>query len=154
MDRKKPLYRRLNTRTHGVGYGSGGEYRWSRRIEDRIHKGAMRGKQRHGRDYTPLLKFLLSRVGEEWDAVYAEAVARLDSDEPIFWMVARSEAEKKPRFRHGENAYYSGLFVDEYNRLRVVDPSLRVENMDPYCACCTHTFNGVPFTRKYQPPAD
>jgi hypothetical protein len=31
---------------------------------------------------------------------------------------------------------------------------LRVEDMEPTCACCTHTFNGVPFTRKYVPPGD
>jgi hypothetical protein len=153
MDRKKPLYRSVNTRTHGVRHGSGGEYRWSRRREDRTHDGAMRGKQHHGRDYTPLFKFLLSRVGEEWDAVFAEAVARLDRDEPVFWIVARSEAEKTPFVRIGENAYYSGLFVDAGGRLQMVNPDLRVEHMEPGCACCTHTFNGVPFTRKYMPPA-
>ena len=154
MDRKKPLYRSVNTRTHGVRHGSGGEYRWSRRREDRVHDGAMRSGQRHGLDYTPLFKFLLSRVGEDWDAVFAEAVGRLDRDEPIFWMVARSEAERKPFVRMGENAYYSGLFVDTDNRLRLVDLDLRVEHMEPGCPCCTHTFNGVPFTRKYTPPGD
>lgn len=153
-DRKKPLYRSVNTRTHGVRYGSGGEYRWSRRREDRVHDGAMRGGQRHGLDYTPLFRFLLSRVGEDWDTVFAEAVARLDRHEPVFWIVARSEAERKPFVRIGESSYYSGLFVDQDNRLRLVDPDLRVEHMEPGCACCTHTFNGLPFTRRYSPPAD
>lgn len=106
-----------------------------------------------GLDYTPLFKFLLSRVGDDWEAVHADAVARLDRVEPIFWMVARSEAERKPFVLIGENAYYSGLFVDEDNRLRMVDPELQVEQMAPSCACCTHTLNGVPFTRKYVPPA-
>ena len=113
-----------------------------------------RGGQRHGLDYTPLFRFLLSRVGEDWDTVFAEAAARLDRHEPVFWMVARSEAEEKPFVRIGESSYYSGLFVDEDNRLRLVDPDLRVEHMEPGCACCTHTFNGIPFTRKYSPPAD
>lgn len=152
MQRGKPLYRRVNTRTRGVNHGSGGEYRWSRRREDRVHEGAMRSGQRHGLDYTPLFKFLLSRVGEDWDGVHAEAVARLDKAEPISWMVARSEAEKKPFVRIGESSYCSGLFVDAENRLRLVDPDLRVEHMEPSCACCTHTFNGVPFTRKYATP--
>jgi len=154
MDRKKPLYRSVNTRTHGVHHGSGGDYRWSRRREDRMHEGAMGGRQRHGLDYTPLFRFLLSRVGEDWDAVHAEAVARLDRVEPIFWLVARPEAERQPFVRIGENSYYSGLYIDEDNRLRLVDPALRVEDMEPACACCTHTFNGVPFTRKYTPPGD
>ncbi|UDF31478.1 UNVERIFIED_ORG: hypothetical protein LHK14_09180 [Roseateles sp. XES5] len=154
MDRKKPLYRSVNTRTHGVRHGSGGQYRWSRRREDRIQDGAMGGRQQRGLDYTPLFRFLLSRVGDDWDAVFAEAVGRLDKAEPIFWMVARSEAEKKPFILIGEHSYYSGLFVDEGNRLRLVDPDLRVEHMEPGCACCTHTFNGAPFTRKYAPPGD
>ncbi|WP_421590067.1 hypothetical protein [Shinella sp. M27] len=114
----------------------------------------MGGRQRHGLDYTPLFKFLLSRVGDDWDAMHAEAIARLDGAEPIFWMVARSEAERKPFVGMGESAYYSGLFVDEANRLQRVDPHLSVVQMEPSCACCTHTFNGVPFTRKYRPPVD
>lgn len=60
---------------------------------------------------------------------------------------------KTPFVLIGENAYYSGLFVDADNRLRLVDPDLHVEHMEPGCACCTHTFNGVPFTRKYDPSA-
>lgn len=154
MDRKKPLYRSVNTRTHGVHHGSGGDYRWSRRREDRVHAGAMGGNSRRGLDYTPLFRFLLSRVGEDWDAVHAEAVARLDRAEPIFWLVARSKAKRQPFVRIGESSYYSGLYIDEDNRLRLVDPALHVEDMEPACACCTHTFNGVPFTRKYTPPGD
>ncbi|MCR6501541.1 hypothetical protein MUO32_21110 [Shinella sp. CPCC 101442] len=154
MDRKKPLYRSVNTRTHGVRHGGGEDYRDSRRREGRVQAGAMGGRQRHGLDYTPLFKFLLSRVGDNWDAVHAEAVVRLDRAEPIFWMVARSPAERKPFVRMGESAYYSGLFVDDDNRLQRVDPDLGVEQMEPGCACCTHTFNGVPFTRKYRPSSD
>ncbi|TGP19151.1 MULTISPECIES: hypothetical protein [unclassified Mesorhizobium] len=50
-----------------------------------------------------------------------------------------------------ENSYYSGLYVDEDNRLALVDPGLRPEDMKPSCSCCTHTFNGEPFTREYEP---
>lgn len=154
MDRKKPLYRSVNTRTHSVRHGGGKDYRFSRRREDRVHAGAMGGRQRHGLDYTPLFKFLLSRVGDDWDAVHAEAIARLDRAEPIFWMVARSQAEGEPFVCMGGSAYYSGLFVDDGNRLQRVDPHLSVEQMEPDCACCTHTFNGVLFTRKYRPFSD
>ena len=154
MDRKKPLYRSVNTRTHGVRHGGGEDYRSSRRREGRVHAGAMGGRQRHGLDYTPLFKFLLLRVGDDWDIVHAEAIARLDRAEPIFWMVARSQAEGEPFVCMGGSAYYSGLFVDDDNRLQRVDPALSVEQMEPDCACCTHTFNGVLFTRKYRPPAD
>jgi hypothetical protein len=106
---------------------------------------------RRGLDYTPLFRFLLSRVGDDWDDVYRAALSRLDREEPIFWLVARSVPDRMPQVRIGESSYYSGLYVDENNRLAVVDPLLRVENMEPSCACCTHTFNGMTFTRKYEP---
>ena len=152
MRGKQPLYRRVNTRTHGVHHGGGGEFRWSRhaRKEDRPGRGAMGGESRNGLDYTPLFRFLLSRVGDDWAAIHSEAVSRLDKSEPIHWLVARSEAEKRPFVRAGESTYYSGLYVDEDHRLALVDPDLRVEDMEPSCACCTHTFNGVPFVRKFK----
>lgn len=152
---KEPLYRRVNTRTRGVMHG-GGEYRWSRHAgrEDRQSRGAMRRGKRHGLDYTPLFRFLLARVGREWDGVYREAVSRLDRPDPIFWLVARSEAERQPFVRIGETAYFSGLFVDDCGGLRLVDSSLRIEDMTPSCACCTHTLNGIPFTRRYAEGSD
>ncbi|MBL8594675.1 MAG: hypothetical protein JNK01_18460 [Devosia sp.] len=146
----RPLYRRVNTTAYGVHHGRGGDYSSSRGTDDRFDRGAMRGKRQRGLDYTPLFKFLLSRVGDDWDEVYRVAVRRLDREEPIYWLVARSISDRQPRVRIGESSYYSGLYVDQDNRLAVVDPSLRVEDMQPSCACCTHTFNGVTFTRKYE----
>ena len=108
----------------------------------------MHSDHRHGLDYTPLFKFLLSRVGGDWAEIYSEAVARLDRSEPIFWLVASCEEEKQPFVRIGENSFFSGLYVDENNRLSLVDLDLRVEHMEPSCSCCTHTLNGVPFVRK------
>lgn len=149
--RNKPLYRKENTRTHGVSHG-GGDYRFSRHIkkQDKTSLGSMHSGRRHGLDYTPLFQFLLSKVGEDWSKVHSQAVARLDRPEPIFWIVAVNEADKKPVVRAGENAYYSGLYVDENDRLALVDPGLKLEDMKPSCSCCTHTLNGVPFTREYE----
>ncbi|TGQ64206.1 hypothetical protein EN829_020265 [Mesorhizobium sp. M00.F.Ca.ET.186.01.1.1] len=153
MRAKEPLYRKVNTRTHRVHHGNGGEYRWSRNTkrEDRTNRGSMHDGHRHGLDYTPLFKFLLAHVGDDWAAVHSEAVARLDRAEPIFWMVARSEADRNRYIRVGECSYYSGLYVDDENRLARVDPDLRVEDMEPSCACCTHTLNGSPFTSVFKP---
>lgn len=149
---KEPLYRRENTRTHGVHHG-GGAYRHSRHskveAESDARNGSMRSKQRHGLDYTPLFRFLLSKVGEDWSDTYSEAVTRLDRSEPIFWMVATSKKDGRPYVRIGESTYYSGLYVDENNRLARVDPNLTVDDMTPSCGCCTHTFNGKPFTRTF-----
>jgi len=151
MQHKEPLYRRINTRTHGVRH-HGGDYRFSRHLkkQDKSSLGSMHGDKQHGRDYTPLFQFLLSKVGQDWSEVHSQAVARLDRPDPIFWIVAVNEAEKKPVARAGENSYYSGLYVDQDNRLALVDPDLRLDDMRPSCSCCTHTFNGVPFTRKYE----
>ncbi|MER8696469.1 hypothetical protein NKI77_26215 [Mesorhizobium opportunistum] len=151
MQHKEPLYRRENTRTRGVHHG-GSDYRFSRHLkkQDKTSLGSMHGKKQHGLDYTPLFRFLLSKVGQDWSDVHSEAVARLDRPEPIFWIVATNEADKKPVARAGENSYYSGLYVDQDNRLALVDPELRLEEMRPSCSCCTQTLNGVPFTRKYE----
>jgi hypothetical protein len=150
MHRKKPLYRKVNTRARGVHHRIGGEYRWQRQAANAAESGgSMHGKKRRGLDYTPLFKFLLTRVGESWPETYSEAASRLDRLEPIFWIVARSEIERKPVVLLGENSYFSGLYIDENNRLALVDPAQSVETMKPSCACCTHTLNGVPFVQKY-----
>ncbi|WP_439814090.1 hypothetical protein [Zavarzinia sp. CC-PAN008] len=151
---KEPLYRRVNTRTHGVRHKSGGDFRWSRRRDDRQAMGAMASGAQRGLDYTPLFRFLLSRVGRDWDAVLGEATARLDRPDPIYWLVARSEEERRPVVLLGESSWFSGLYVDDANRLALVDPDLTVEQMEPSCACCTHTLNGVPFVRPYRPAPD
>ena len=151
MHRKEPLYRRVNTKARGVRHDRGGDYRWSRGKDDRITRGAMSQGKHRGLDYTPLFRFLLSRVGQDWDKVHSEAVSRLDRPDPIFWIVALAEDEKKPFVVMSESTYYSGLFVDDDNKLAVVDPRVTVETMKPSCSCCTHTFNGVPFVRKFDP---
>ncbi len=150
---KEPLYRKVNTRARGVHHGTGGEYRWTRSAapdrRERAREGSMRGTERRGLDYTPLFRFLLSRVGEPWEPTYREAVARLDRPEPIFWLVARSEEERRAAVRIGESSHYSGLYVDDDGLLAKVDPAVGPETLVPSCSCCTHTFNGVPFTRRY-----
>ncbi|MBS7806216.1 hypothetical protein KIH26_01250 [Variovorax sp. PCZ-1] len=111
----------------------------------------MHGKKQRGLDYTPLFKFLLSKIGQSWSAVHSEAISRLDSEEPIFWLVAIRAEEKKEYVRLGEASYYSGLYVDEEGLLQLVNSKISAESLAPQCACCTHTFNGVRFTRKYDP---
>ncbi len=151
---KEPLYRKVNTRTHGVHHGRGGEARWERNTKATARADTMRGSMhsglRHGRDYTPLFRFLQSRVGRPWHEVHSEAVARLDRPDPIFWIVARIEADRKPVVRVGESSYWSGLFVDDEGVLALVAPDQGVETLWPACLCCTHTFNGKPFTNPYR----
>lgn len=146
-ERKAPLYRKVNTQTHGVRHKVGGDYRTERPSQALSDgsRGSMHGRQKRGLDYTPLFRFLLSKVGSEWDIVYQEAVGRLDRPDPIFWLVAREESEGRELVRTGESSYFTGLFVDEAGILRKVNPELRAEDLEPSCTCCTHTLNGVRF---------
>ena len=149
MDRNKPnLYRKVNTKAKGVHHGFGGDFKKSRNSKRETAQqvtGTMFGSKQRGLDYTPLFKFLLSKVGGHWDEVFREAKARLDKQDPIFWMVALQESEKKDCVRIGESTYYSGLFVDDNGVLQFVNPDLKAADMAPFCHCCTHTFNGKPF---------
>lgn len=148
-----PLYRKVNTRTHGVPHGDGGEARWDRGKKvagnRNLSTGSMHSHHRHGRDYTPLFRFLLSRVGQPWDDVQSEAIARLDEAAPIYWLVTLQDGDEQPYVRVGESSYFSGLCVDADGVLAKVDPTLNETSMAPFCACCTHTFNGVRFTRRF-----
>lgn len=143
---KKPLYRKVNTRALGVHHRAGGEYRHTRNTRDAEPVGAsMHGTQRRGRDYTPLFRFLLSKVGEPRNGVFQEAAARLDSAEPIWWLVARAEHERRDAVRVGQATYFSGLFIGADGTLQRVAPDLTGEDMTPGCSCCTHTLDGVRF---------
>ncbi|MEP4197051.1 MAG: hypothetical protein ABJL99_15605 [Aliishimia sp.] len=144
---KKPLYRKVNTRTHGVRHGDGGKYKWQRntKAEAAHPETSMHSGHRHGRDYTPLFKFLISRVGQAWDDVFSEAVGRLDETDPIFWIVAQNQDDARNIVRTGESSYFSGLYVDDAGTLQKTDPKLRAKTMIPTCHCCTHAFNGEVF---------
>ena len=150
---KRPLFRKVNTTAHGVHHRFGGVFSDGRNSASaRKSEGAhlpMHGKVRRGLDYTPLFKFLLSKVGSNWNEVHAEAVSRLDRPEPISWLVALHPADEQDVVRTGEASYFSGLRVDENRRLQVVNPSLGPESLTPQCKCCTHTFNGVRFTQQF-----
>ncbi|MGD9667643.1 MAG: hypothetical protein AB7U75_01135 [Hyphomicrobiaceae bacterium] len=157
--RKEPLYRKVNTRARGVRHHTGGDYRHQRNTKrekqsaaDEVARGTMHRKERRGLDYTPLFRFLLSKVGEDWATVHAEAVARLDREDPIFWLVARTPDEQRPFVCVGGSSFFSGLHVDDEGKLALVAPDLRNEDLTPWCSCCTHTFNGVPLVRKYKQP--
>lgn len=157
--KKEPLYRKVNTRARGVHHHTGGDYRHQRNTkrelrntEDEVTRGTMHGEKRRGLDYTPLFRFLLSKVGEAWADVHSEAMSRLDREEPIWWLVARTPAERRDYVCVGETSLFSGLYVDDDGRLALVAPKLRNEDLTPWCPCCTYTFNGIPLVKTYVPP--
>ena len=142
----------MNTKAIRVRHDIGGDFRHTRRVKEETREqltGTMHGKVNRGLDYTPLYKFLLSRAGQKWDDVFSEASARLDNTTPVFYMVALRAADRREIVRLGESSYYSGMYVDDDGLLQLVNPGLKAADMEPYCACCTHTFNGVLFGKKY-----
>lgn len=151
--KKEPLYRKVNTTARGVFHRFGPDFSITRRSvnagEVELDAISMKKGVRRGLDYTPLFRFLLSRVGRNWDEVYSEAVSRLDRKDPVFWMVALRETDEQDYIRSGEASYFSGLKVDESGVLRVVNAMVGPGSLAPQCPCCTHTFNGIRFTRPY-----
>ena len=81
----EPLYRRVNTRARNVRHDRGGDFRHRRNTEAErasdVTRGPMTGRRR-GLDYTPLFRFLLSKVGEDWGEVFDEAAKRLRKVDP------------------------------------------------------------------------
>jgi hypothetical protein len=146
---KEPLFRKVNTRARRHAHRTGGDYRHSRNARG-AEPGMARGVRR-GLDYTPLHRFLLSRVGQPWAPTLQEARARIPEEAPIYWTVARSPEERREYVRTGESSYFSGLFVDDAGVLQMVAPHLGPADIEPACACCTWTLNGKPLTRKYRP---
>jgi hypothetical protein len=156
--RKEPLFRKVNTKARGCHHDKGIDYTY-RRNTKKADESMKQGVQR-GLDYTPLFKFLLSRVGKDWDDVYSEAVSRLDKKDPIFWMVQEEGRQINPEnfdrtgVVHGsfrcENSFFNTLYVDDNNQLQKVNTTLSVNDLYPSCECCTHTFNGAVIKNKPQ----
>lgn len=145
---KKPLYRKVNTRARGVDHDFGGDFkslRNSKKESFEQSKGSMHGKKERGLDYTPLFRFLLSKVGNNWEEVFNEAHSRLDKVAPIYWLVALNESDKEEYVRVGESSYFSGMYVDEGGKLQLTNPNLKPKDLIPFCNCCTHTLNGKVF---------
>lgn len=157
---KKKLYRRDNKKALRYrGGDKGGDFCYSRNTKkmqefegDRLGMG---GKVERGVDYTPLYKFLLSKVGKPWNDVYSEALSRLDKKDPIFHMVhfdPEPNDNKRSYYgivRLGDNSYYSMLTVNDEGILVKVNPEITKDDIVPFCHCCTHTFNGELFTQKH-----
>ena len=145
---KKPLYRKVNTKARRVHHQFGGSFKKSRHKKRQTREqvfGSMKSKVERGLDYTPLFRFLLSKVGTDWNEIHAEAISRLDKPDPLFWIVAKQESEKQDYVRVGESSYFSGLYIDSNNQLQLSNPELKAKDMVPSCSCCTHTLNGVVF---------
>jgi hypothetical protein len=161
QDRKKPLFRKENKSSLSTHYYviKGGDFRHERHTKEmksfQGNKKSMNPKNNLGYDYTPLYRFLQSKVGKPWNDVHAEAVSRLngkEGEEAIFHLVYPNLSMVHPRHgkvhygnvpsivRMGENSMYHSLTVDEDGILQFIDRDAKWEHS--LCSCCTHTLDG------------
>jgi len=144
---KKPLYRKVNTRARNVHHNHGDSYAKTKGKKNKDKESRMVHEKR-GLDYTPLFIFLLKNVGKEWKHVFSEAKSRLDTEDPIHYMV-KKDNNGCGYFGCSESSYYSTLYVDNDDILQYVDSNINETSLKPFCKCCTHTFNGKKFTKQY-----
>lgn len=149
-DKKKPLYRTMNTRSHRVNYhrGIGPDSRHDRNTKDGLRKSM--ASKKLGLDFRPLFLFLQSSVGKKWDDVYSEAKSRIPTSEAyvIDYIFCDDRTDERDYFIINDNCYFSRLKVDDNGILQKYS-DLTIEKLYPTCNCCTHTFNGKPLTNKW-----
>lgn len=140
------LYRPYNKTAYNFHAGrAGGDFRDFRRGKEMTRFEGTHlsiGRSQAGYDYTPLFRFLLSKVGSDWDEVFSEAIKRLDKTDPVFWLVDIHGTDGQCVVRIGESSYYSGLTVQDGILVKVDETALPPAKR---CTCCTHTFNGVAY---------
>ncbi|WP_071842739.1 hypothetical protein [Cedecea neteri] len=149
LNKTRKLYRSVNTTTRHRSNNPGAEYRWERnrkKVGDELlaKRETMHGRQKRGRDYTPLFYFLIKQIGKPWNDIFSEVCGRLDTTEPVFWLVALHERQRRDLVCIGESSFYPGLFVDENGVLQQVNPSITRKDVKVTCRCCTHTYIGEP----------
>jgi len=150
---KEKLYRKVNTRTRMGNERYYCSVKGPDSKNERNTKIGMTKKMTskdHGLDYTPLFRFLISKIGKPWETAYKEAQSRLDSEEQIFWMInndAIHEVDPRDYFMY-HNSYYPRLVIDNNGILHMMNPDLKNEDFYPHCSCCTHSYNGVPLVNK------
>lgn len=159
MEHDKPLYRKVNRKCLHCYDTKSKHYRWQRNtkkekklLEDSISHGKMhkRPSMFLGRkyDYTPMLMYVLNRVGEDVDKVYSDVCKRIEGEGKVLFnkMVSRKPKETlKDYFRYGEGSYYSQLYVDDENKIQKVNPNL--SNISPhYGSEWGESLNGKPLS--------
>jgi hypothetical protein len=69
--------------------------------------------------------FLLSKIGQDWDKIYSEVISRLPTENPIWNLMVDDKDKDKGYTYCGESSIYSTLYVDENNKLQLVNPNLK-----------------------------
>ena len=148
-NREKMLYRKVNTKARNVHHHTGEDFKHSRNGKKEISSKMKQGVKR-GLDYTPLYKYLIKQVGKNWDDIYSKVLPRVLDEESIFHIVSKNKETAQDYCRIGESSYFSGLFINENGVLEITNKEINHSTINPFCACCTHSFNGQLFTQKFK----
>ncbi|PCJ56316.1 MAG: hypothetical protein COA79_19295 [Planctomycetota bacterium] len=151
--RIKLLYRKVNTKARGVWHLKGPKYKHSRNAKSE-NKSRMTQGHRRGLDYTPLYNYLISKVGQPWEDIYSFALPRVECEDFIFRIVSIDKDLAEEYICVGENSYYSVLLVDSEGVLEFANPKIDHHSLTPDCSCCTHSFNGKPFSKIFIATSD
>lgn len=143
---KEPLYRKVNTKARGCHHHKGLDAKHSRNTKSGMTSKMKSGVER-GLDYTPLYRFLLSKLGQEWDVIHSEAVSRLDKEDPIYHLVDINQNDSRDWTYIGESSMWPILIVKD-GILVQKNPDLKNEQFTPSCSCCTHTYMGKVLIKK------
>ena len=158
---KKPLYRKVNKRTHNGWawyYYPKYRYRFDRHkeVDTQIERMPVKKHSifRTGYDYTPLFRFLHSHVGDVWTDIFRECQARLNDMKPLTRMVVNVNERglvvdnypdrELPKYCiESEDGYWSTLYVDEEGVLQFVDKDYHKPPVSISLAF-TDSWNGEP----------
>ena len=157
------LYTKLNKNTHLYEYyynTTKNRYRYNRHAKDidktnkKNHKSNTNSSYSTIYDYSPLYKFLLKNVGNNWSEIFRVCQSKLNDVEPITKMVINVNTrglvidnvdikninQYTPYFKSGPNTCFSTLYVDENDIIQYVDKLFEIKKSRYFNE--TLTFNG------------
>ena len=157
------LYTKLNKNTRLYEYyytTTKNRYRYNRHSKDmdkankKSHKNNTNCSYSRIYDYSPLYKFLLKNVGNNWSEIFRVCQSKLNDMEPITKMVINVNTrglvidnvdikninQYTPYFKSGPNTCFSTLYVDENNIIQYVDKLFEIKKSHYFNE--TLTFNG------------
>lgn len=97
-------------------------------------------------DFTPLYKYLQSKVGEDYDTVYSNVVERIPRNQRgVIDYIVMADNTGDGVARLGESTYFRTLYVDENNKLQFVNKDYK-QTVSKWCYMDTTTLDGKTIT--------
>lgn len=175
----KQLYRSANKSTYQntLTEKTAKHFRYTRNTKimsgSIVKRGKMQPNNNLGYDYTPLIKFLFSRLNQNFDITFSEINLILNNGlhkpkvkTEILSMINVLVHKQviindnivndnngnilSSFFRFGEATYYDSFYIDNDNNLKLIKDITKeiFEFCDYACHCHTHSYNGKKYINK------